>query len=139
MKPTIYLALTHDSELRGDGSGDIEEIQFTPLRRLIELYQRHDVRATFFPELMQQLAFRRYQTAYPELRPLADSWDEHVRRAFRAGHDIQLHIHSRWHNAIAFRQGSFPNPRQLFWLCQPITSSDAPASRHQSSNSEREM
>src|ERR1700739_5018592 len=99
MTPKIHLALTHDWELRGDGSGDIESIQFAPLRRLIELYQRYDVHATFFPEMMQQMAFRRYEAHSRELKSLADSWDEHVRSAFHAGHDIQLHIHSRWHNA----------------------------------------
>ena len=99
MNPTIYLALTHDWELRGDGSGDIEQIQFAPMRRLIELYKRYDVHATFFPEMMQQMAFRRYEAHYPELKSLADSWDEHVLSTFHAGHDIQLHIHSRWQNA----------------------------------------
>ena len=49
MKPTIYLALTHDWELRGDGSGDIEEIQFAPMRRLLEVYEKFGARTTFLP------------------------------------------------------------------------------------------
>jgi hypothetical protein len=47
MKPTIYLSLTHDWELRGDGSGDIEEIQFAPLRRLLKIYEKFGARTTF--------------------------------------------------------------------------------------------
>jgi hypothetical protein len=95
----IYLALTHDWELRGDGSGDIEQIQFAPLRRLLEIYARCGVRTTILPDLMQQIRFRQLEAEHPELKPLADSWDEHVREAFRQGHDIQLHLHPQWLNA----------------------------------------
>ena len=96
MKPTIYLALTHDWELRGDGSGDIEQIQFAPLRKLLETYRKHDARTTFLPDLMQQIRFRRLESEHPELKSSADKWDEHVREAFRQGHDVQLHLHPQW-------------------------------------------
>jgi hypothetical protein len=99
MKPTIYLAFTHDWELRGDGSGDIEQIQFAPLRQLLEIYKKFGARTTVLPDVLQQLAFRRLQRAHPELKSPADSWDEHVREAFRQGHDIQLHLHPQWLNA----------------------------------------
>jgi hypothetical protein len=95
----IYLALTHDWELRGDGSGDIEEIQFAPLRRLLEIYAKFGARTTILPDLMQQIRFRRLEAEHPELKPLADSWDEQVREASRQGHDIQLHLHPQWSNA----------------------------------------
>ena len=92
----IHLALTHDWELRGDGSGDIERIQFAPLRQLLEIYRKHSARTTFLPDLMQQLRFRTLAATQPELKITADSWDEHVREAFRQGHDIQLHLHPQW-------------------------------------------
>jgi hypothetical protein len=98
MKPTIYLALTHDWELRGDGSGDIDEIQFAPLRRLLQIYAKFGARTTILPDLMQQIRFRRLEAASSELKPLANAWDEQVREAFRQGHDIQLHIHPQWLN-----------------------------------------
>jgi len=99
MNRTIHLALTHDWELRGDGSGDIEQIQFAPLRRLLEIYGKFGARTTFLPDVMQQIRFRNLEEKHPELKPLADSWDEHVREAFRQGHDIQLHLHSQWSDA----------------------------------------
>ncbi|HEY6046666.1 MAG TPA: hypothetical protein VIU65_08690, partial [Pyrinomonadaceae bacterium] len=98
MPPTIHLALTHDWELRGDGSGDIEEIQFAPLRRLLRIYQQTGVRTTFLPDVMQQLRFRSLQSEHAELKSLADSWDDHAREAFGHGHDIQLHLHPQWLN-----------------------------------------
>ena len=99
MQPTIYLALTHDWELRGDGSGDIEQIQFAPLRRLLEIYAKFGARTTILPDVMQQLAFRRYEDVDPELKRLGDSWDQHLRDAFLQHHDIQLHLHPQWLNA----------------------------------------
>lgn len=95
----IYLALTHDWELRGDGSGDIEEIQFAPMRRLLEIYEKFCARTTFLPDVMQQVVFRNLANAHPELKPSADSWDEHALAAFQRGHDVQLHLHSQWSNA----------------------------------------
>lgn len=99
MKPTIHLALTHDWELRGDGSGNIEQIQFAPLRKLLGIYAKAGARTTILPDVMQQLAFRRCEDKHPDLKPLADSWDEHARDAFRQGHDVQLHLHPQWRNA----------------------------------------
>jgi len=99
MKPTIHLALTHDWELRGNGSGDIEEIQFAPLRRLLEIYKKFEARTTFMPDVMQQIKFRGFENDRPELKTAADSWDEHAREAFDQGHDIQLHLHSQWSDA----------------------------------------
>jgi len=105
MKPTIYLALTHDWELRGDGSGDIEQIQFAPLRSLLEIYRKHSARTTFLPDVMQQVRFRQLESEHSELKSWADKWDGHVREAFRQGHDIQLHLHPQW------RDGRYQNGR----------------------------
>jgi hypothetical protein len=99
MTPTIYLALTHDWELRGDGSGNIEEIQFAPMRRLLTIYKKFGARTTFLPDVMQQLTFRRLPGKHAELETVADVWDEHAITAYREGHDIQLHLHSQWSNA----------------------------------------
>lgn len=106
MNPTIYLALTHDWELRGNGSGDIEAIQFAPMRELLRIYKDAGVRTTFCPDLMQQLTFRQLGHQHPELNSFADKWDEHVCEAFRQGHDIQLHLHPQWRGAT-YEQGEW--------------------------------
>src|SRR5919205_3727251 len=92
VRPLIYLSLTDDWELRGNGAGDIEEIQFRPMRELIRIYNAHNVRSTFNAEVMQQLTFRRFGRQFPELRAQADRWDEHILHAYCAGHDVQLHL-----------------------------------------------
>jgi len=97
--PLIHLALTDDWEVRGDGSGDIAQIQFGAMQKLLQIFQNYGARTTFNAEVMQQLTFRRLQHKHAELGRLADTWDEHVRDAFRRGHDIQLHIHPQWSQA----------------------------------------
>jgi len=95
----IYLVFTDDWELWGDASGDPEKLQFRPMRELVRIFNRHGVRASFYAEVMQQLCFRRFQDHHPELKVLADVWDEAVVEAFRQGHDIQLHLHPQWKGA----------------------------------------
>src|SRR5881394_3502417 len=95
----IYLALTHDWELRGDGSGDIEEIQFAPMHRQLAIYKKFGARTTFLPDVMQQIRFREFQERNGELQRHADVWDEQAREAYAEGHDIQLHLHSQWSDA----------------------------------------
>lgn len=99
MALTIYLAFVDDWELSGDGSGDPRELQLAPMRKLTEIYSAHGVRGSFNAEVLQQLTFRQFQAEHPELKQLADDWDDAVRETFRAGHDIQLHIHPQWSSA----------------------------------------
>ena len=99
MNPTIHLAFVDDWELSGNGAGDIRALQFQPMRKLVEIYDRYGVRGSFNAEVMQQLGFRQFQDAYPELRTLADEWDTIVRETHQKGHDIQLHIHPQWSDA----------------------------------------
>ena len=94
-KPTIHLALVDDWELRGNGSGDVRDLQFQPMRRLVSIYNRIGIRGSFNAEVMQQLTFRKH----PQFNTLADEWDQIVTETFRQGHDIQLHVHPQWHNA----------------------------------------
>ncbi len=118
VKPTIYLALTDDWELRGNGSGDMERLQFEPMRKLTGLFQKYGVRSTFNAELMQQLTMRKLQDQYPQLKLLADAWDEHVREAFRQGHDIQLHLHPQWSGA-RYEEGKWRLPSDWSLLKHP--------------------
>lgn len=98
-KPVINLVFTDDWELRGNGSGDMDRLQFEPMKRLLDIFDKHGVRSTFMAEVMQQVTFRREQARHAELGLMADRWDEHVRDAYSRGHDVQLHVHSQWSKA----------------------------------------
>jgi hypothetical protein len=95
----IYLVFVDDWELSGNGAGDIRELQFRPMRELVKIYNKYGIHGSFNAEVMQQLAFRKFEASHPELKTLADEWDEAVRGTYRQGHDIQLHIHPQWTGA----------------------------------------
>jgi len=107
MKPRIHLALVDDWEVRGNGSGDPRVLQFAPMRRLREVYQKFGIRGSFNAEVMQQLTYRNLQGRFPELKAIADEWEEVVTDSFRQGHDIQLHLHPQWTGAEYQGQGSW--------------------------------
>jgi hypothetical protein len=98
--PEIQLALTDDWELRGDGSGHMPSLQFDTMERLLAIYERYGLTATFTVEVMQQLRHLEEGKRRPALLDLARRWEDRVRDAFRRGHDIQLHVHPQWDGAV---------------------------------------
>jgi hypothetical protein len=107
MQPRIHLAFVDDWEVRGNGSGDPSVLQFAPMRRLTEVYQTFGIRGSFNAEVMQQLTYRKLQGRFPELRVVADEWEQVVTDSFRQGHDIQLHLHPQWIDAEYEGPGSW--------------------------------
>lgn len=107
MKPVIHLAFVDDWEVRGNGTGDPRVLQFEPMRKLVKIFNEHGVRGSFNAEVMQQLAYRSQQERFPELKVIADEWEQVVTESFRQGHDIQLHLHPQWLGASYQGQGNW--------------------------------
>jgi hypothetical protein len=95
----IWVALTDDWELRGNGSGRVVDLQRRPALRLMELYDGLGIRSTFNVEVMQQLAFERHAHLDPVLAADRDAWAATVREMIRRGFDVQLHLHPQWWEA----------------------------------------
>jgi hypothetical protein len=93
------IALTNDWELRGNGLGSVLKLQYEPTVKLMRLYKKLGVNATFTIEVMQQLAFLKYAGKYPEIQSQAKIWEDTVLMIEKNGFDAQLHIHPQWHNA----------------------------------------
>jgi hypothetical protein len=96
MKPVIHLAFVDDWEVRGNGTGDPRVLQFEPMRKLVRIFNKQGIRGSFNAEVMQQLTYRSQQERFPELKVIADEWEQVVMESFRQGHDIQLHLHPQW-------------------------------------------
>lgn len=92
----IHLAFVDDWEVRGNGTGDPRVLQFEPMRTLVKIFNAHGIRGSFNAEVMQQLTYRSHQERFPELKAIADEWEQVVTDSFRQGHDIQLHLHPQW-------------------------------------------
>jgi len=96
----IWIALVDDWELRGDGSGCVNDLQYNNALKLMELYNRLKIKATFNIEVMQQLAFEKYADDYKEIKEQCDCWIKTIQIMGKKGFDIQLHVHPQWHNAF---------------------------------------
>jgi hypothetical protein len=96
----IDLVLTDDWELRADGSGHMPSLQFDPMNKLMEIYERHGLRGSFTVEVLQQLHHLEEGSKDPALHDLARRWEDRVREAYRRGHDIQMHLHPQWDGAV---------------------------------------
>jgi len=107
MQPVIYLAFVDDWEVRGNGTGDPRVLQFEPMRKLVNIFNAHGIRGSFNVEVMQQLAYRSLQERFPELKVIADEWEQVVLESFRQGHDIQLHLHPQWRDATYEGHGNW--------------------------------
>jgi hypothetical protein len=93
---TLWIVLTDDWELRGNGTGRVEDLQQKPAARLMDLYERLGVPATFNVEVLQQLAFERHAERNESIAQGRDAWIATVRCMVERGFDVQLHLHPQW-------------------------------------------
>lgn len=92
----VHIILSDDWELRGNGSGDIEKIQFFTLKKLLSIYEEYNLNATINAEIMQQLNFIAFGDKFSHLKNWAEEWEEIILSAYQRGHDVQLHVHPQW-------------------------------------------
>lgn len=96
---TPHLILTVDYELFGNGSGCIETCVLSPANRMMQIAERVGAPITFFVEALEFMA-------------LADQQNDQraqiqMRNALQKGHDVQLHLHPQWMNAVCDANGSW--------------------------------
>jgi hypothetical protein len=94
-----WIVLTDDWELRGNGTGRVEDLQRAPALRLMDVYDGLGIKSTFNLEVMQQLAFEKYADADEFIRAGRDAWRDTVRTMLARNFDVQLHLHPQWVNA----------------------------------------
>ncbi len=96
MTQKILLLLTFDYELSlGRNFLPPDQVLFGPTTRVLEICDRHSVRATFFPDVCSVWAHRAVG-----LDDYADKFEAQMKGALSAGHDIQLHLHPHWLSSI---------------------------------------
>lgn len=96
---SIWIALSDDWELRGNGLGDVQKHQYDTAIQLMDCYDALGVSATFNVEVMQQMAFERFRDRFPDIARQADFWRQAVTAMAKRGYDVQLHTHPQWHDA----------------------------------------
>ncbi len=100
---TWSILLTVDYELFGDGTGSITDQMIRPLDSLLHLWDELGVRATIFVEVAELLAFQREIRAGRSpgsLKAEMEAVRAQLSEALKRGHDLQLHLHPQWHEAV---------------------------------------
>lgn len=128
MDSRIWIILTDDWELPGNGRGDVDTHQRQPALRLMKLYERLGISATFCVDGLQADAFQRESFGRPHLSRELSLWEMTVREMAERGFDVQAHAHAQWLDAIwqdtQWNVGSnwnlacYPLERQESAICQ---------------------
>ena len=91
----IELVFTLDYEIYGNGTGALRELIYEPTERLREVFRNWDARFVAFVEVAELERIESCET---------DSAIGSVRRQIREmhaeGHEIALHLHPQWSNAV---------------------------------------
>lgn len=101
----FYVLLEDDWELKGNGLGNVAELQYVPSLFLMNLCQELNIKMTFMVDVAQQLTFINHQSN-PEIKIQKELWDNNVRFMKQKGFDVQLHLHPQWINA-KYEKGFF--------------------------------
>lgn len=105
----MKLILTFDYELFGDGSGNIFEHIINPTKSILHICKKHNVKTTLFFEVVEYWAIKEQWLSGNNMGYTEDpilAIENQLIQAHNEGHDIQLHFHPQWLNAV-FKDGEW--------------------------------
>jgi hypothetical protein len=112
----MNLCLTIDYELHGDGSGNVFDVMIRPMDKFLTLCASFEIKSTIFFEVIEYLVIKQHWEADQKMgykeNPVT-AIEKQLIRAYREGHDIQLHIHPQWINAKYNESGWYLDKR--YW------------------------
>jgi hypothetical protein len=89
-----------DYEIHGNGAGSPMELMVEPTWRLLRQLEQFGGKLTIFAEAMEILRFREHFRATGRDDFAYEAIAEQLRYAVTHGHDVQLHIHPSYANAV---------------------------------------
>ena len=88
----LNVALTFDYELFfGENFDTADAILFDPTKKLLDVLDRYNVKATFFADVLSVYMHEKYG-----LTDYCEKFKAQLQDMISRGHDVQLHIHSNW-------------------------------------------
>ena len=95
------LLLTFDYEIFfGNDSGTLEKCVFEPIDALIPVLGEVGAKATFFVAILHYCRLNELKSFHPVFDKQTNDFKNHVQHLFHLGHDIQLHLHPHWFDAV---------------------------------------
>lgn len=98
----MEVAITLDYELFGNGDGDVIKDIIEPTDKFLEICHEFNINITIFFEVVEYWKLKeKYESGYNmgySTNP-ADLMSSQIKKAYKFGHDIQLHVHPQWLDA----------------------------------------
>jgi len=96
----MNIFITLDYELFfGANSGTCEKSIISPTNRLLEILDKHNIKASFFVDSGYLNKLNEYRKKHDELEENYQQIITQIKNLSNDGHDIQLHIHPHWEDS----------------------------------------
>jgi len=113
----LLVVIEDDWELKGNGLGNVANLQYLPALFLMRTAKVLGIQVTFMVDVAQQIKWREFLSDFPDLRVQSSLWDATVRLMMEEGFDVQLHSHPQWldatYDGAFFRVGTEWNIGQI--------------------------
>lgn len=97
----MKIYLTFDYELFvNDNTGDIDNCLIIPTNKLLEVFDRQGVKATFFIDMAYAFRLDELKDEYHNLGTDYNKFCKQVHEIREHGHEIALHLHPQWFYAV---------------------------------------
>lgn len=99
----LIVLITSEYELFANGRGDSRMHLIEPTARMLRLLDRYGAKLTIFAEAGEIMRFRDYRDATGRDDYHFEGVAAQLRGALAAGHDVQLHLHSSYFQAVHYQ------------------------------------
>lgn len=97
------MILTLDYELYGNGSGDVFRHIIEPTEKILKIADRHDAKLTIFFEVIEYWKLKEEWEKGNRMgynRNPIEAMERQLKQAVAKGHEVQLHLHPQWVDAV---------------------------------------
>lgn len=98
-KKRFIILIEDDFEVQGNGLGNVADLQYLPALALMNIAQKHGVKATFMADIAHLITLRDHLNNLNNdrnLRLQKTIADETLLMIKERGFDVQLHLHPQW-------------------------------------------
>ncbi|WP_157271635.1 hypothetical protein [Azohydromonas aeria] len=96
----LHVIFSVDYEIHGNGDGDPKALMVEPTARMLRLLEEYGAKLTIMADVAEILRFKEYAERTGRDDYGYQAIVEQLLQAIASGHDVQLHIHSSYFNAV---------------------------------------
>jgi hypothetical protein len=99
MKNKKFIILIEDDfEIKGNGLGNVAELQYLPSIALMKIAKKYNIKVTFMVDMAHMLTLKKF-VHFSEIRVQFNLLKDTLLLIKEQGHDVQLHLHPQWIDA----------------------------------------